>query len=69
MEILGVSVPLVEIAVKPGRNVPVIVETAAMNERLRRMGYDAAKEFNKNIMKWQEMSYSSQMVYFGEDII
>ncbi|MDR2446275.1 MAG: HPr(Ser) kinase/phosphatase [Treponema sp.] len=69
MELLGVSVPKIEIAVKPGRNVPVIVETAAMNERLRRMGYDAAKEFNQNIMKWQEMSYSDQFVYFGEDII
>ncbi|MDR2793357.1 MAG: HPr(Ser) kinase/phosphatase [Treponema sp.] len=69
MELLGVSVPKIEIAVKPGRNVPVIVETAAMNERLRRMGYDAAKEFNQNIMKWQEMSYSDQFVFFGEDII
>jgi HPr kinase/phosphorylase len=69
MELLGVSVPMLEIAVKPGRNVPVILETAAMNERLRRMGYDAAKEFNQNIMKWQEMSSSAQIVYFGEDII
>ncbi|MDR2193288.1 MAG: HPr(Ser) kinase/phosphatase [Treponema sp.] len=69
MELLGVSVPKIEIAVKPGRNIPAIVETAAMNERLRKMGYDAAKEFNQNIMKWQEMSYSDQFVFFGEDII
>jgi HPr kinase/phosphorylase len=68
MELLGVSVPRVEIPVKPGRNVPIIVETAAMNERLKRMGYDAAQEFNQNIMKWQE-SGSASLVYFGEDII
>ncbi|MDR0644120.1 MAG: HPr(Ser) kinase/phosphatase [Treponema sp.] len=67
-EILGVSVTKVEIPVKIGRNVPVIVETAAMNERLRKMGYDAAKEFNQNIMKWQE-SGTAKLVYFGEDII
>jgi HPr kinase/phosphorylase len=68
VELLGVSIPKLEIPVKPGRNVPIIVETAAMNERLKKMGYDAAKEFNQNIMKWQE-SGSANLAYFGEDII
>jgi HPr kinase/phosphorylase len=69
MEILGVNIPKLEIPVKPGRNVPVIVETAAMNERLKSMGYDSGREFSRNIMKWQEMDSSANAVYFGEDII
>jgi HPr kinase/phosphorylase len=69
MEILGVSIPKLEIPVKPGRNIPIIIETAAMNERLKKMGYNAAGEFNKNILKWIE-SDNARAVYFGsEDII
>jgi HPr kinase/phosphorylase len=69
MELLGVSIPKLEIPVKPGRNVPIIVETAAMNERLKKMGYNSAKEFNQNILKWIE-SDAARSVYFGqEDII
>ena len=67
-EFLGVSVPLLEIPVKPGRNVPVIIETAAMNERLKSMGYNAAMEFNKNILKWLE-SDTARSVFFGHDDI
>jgi len=69
MELLGVNVPKLEIPVKPGRNVPIIIETAAMNERLKKMGYNAAREFNQNILKWIE-SETTRSVYFGqEDII
>ena len=69
MELLGVNIPKLEIPVKPGRNIPVIIETAAMNERLKMMGYNSAKEFNQNILKWIE-SDSAKSVYFGnEDII
>ena len=69
MEILGVSIPLLEIPVKPGRNIPIIIQTAAMNERLKKMGYNAAKEFNQNILKWIE-SNTAKAVYFGsKDII
>jgi HPr kinase/phosphorylase len=68
-EILGVNVPRIEIPVKPGRNIPVIIETAAMNERLKNMGYHAAKEFNHNILKWIE-SGAARSVYFGRhDVI
>ncbi|MDR1212136.1 MAG: HPr(Ser) kinase/phosphatase [Spirochaetaceae bacterium] len=68
-EILGVSVPKLEIPVKPGRNIPVIIQTAAMNERLKKMGYNSAREFNQNILKWIE-SDMARSVYFGqEDII
>jgi len=68
MDILGVGVPLLAIPVKPGRNIPIIIETAAMNERLKSMGYNAAKEFNKNILKWIE-SDSARSVFFGHDDI
>ncbi|MCK4541419.1 MAG: HPr kinase/phosphorylase [Spirochaetales bacterium] len=62
-EILGVQVPTVLIPVKPGRNIPVIIETAAMNERLKKMGYYSAKEFNQNILRWLE-SENARNVYF-----
>ncbi|MBQ0167261.1 MAG: HPr kinase/phosphorylase [Treponema sp.] len=66
MELLGVKVPLLEIPVKPGRNVPIIVETAAMNERLKSMGYHSAREFNQNVLKWIE-SGEAQTAYYGSD--
>ena len=43
-EILGVSMPCLTIPVKPGRNLASIVEVAAMNNRQKKMGYNAAKE-------------------------
>lgn len=66
MEILGVRIPKLEIPVKPGRNVPIILETAAMNERLKSMGYFSAKEFNQNVLKWIE-SDSARAPYYGVD--
>ena len=62
-EILGVKVPLLDIPVKPGRNIPIIIETAAMNERLKKMGYYSAKEFNRNVIKWLE-SENAKTLYF-----
>jgi HPr kinase/phosphorylase len=53
-EIIGVKVPYLLVPVKPGRNIPIIIETAAMNERLKKMGYFSAKEFNQSVMKWLE---------------
>ena len=64
MEILGVNITQLEIPVKPGRNIPIIIQTAAMNERLKKMGYNAAKEFNQNILRWIE-SNTARTVYFG----
>ncbi len=66
MELLGVKVPIIEIPVKPGRNLPIIIEAAAMNERLKNMGYNSAKEFNQNVLKWIETG-SAQSVYNGND--
>jgi len=66
MEILEVKVPKLEIPVKPGRNIPIIIETAAMNERLKKMGYHSAREFNQNILRWLE-SESARTMYFSRD--
>jgi len=68
VELLGVSIPKLTIPVKPGRNIPIIIETAAMNERLKTMGYHAAREFNKNILKWIERD-TNRSVFFGYDDI
>ena len=43
-EILGNRVPVMTIPVKPGRNLAIIIEVAAMNNRQKKMGYNAAQE-------------------------
>jgi HPr(Ser) kinase/phosphatase len=43
-EVLGVQIPSLTIPVKPGRNLAIIIEVAAMNNRQKRMGYNAAQE-------------------------
>jgi len=53
-EILGVKIPLITLPVKPGRNIPTIIEAAVLNERLKSRGVYAAKEFNKNLIQWLE---------------
>jgi HPr kinase/phosphorylase len=49
MEILGVRLPMNTIPVTPGRNLAVILEVAAMNNRQRKTGYNAAVEFNEQV--------------------
>ena len=49
MEILGLEVPVVTIPVKPGRNLAVIIEVAAMNHRQKKMGYNGAQELLSNL--------------------
>ena len=49
MKILGIEVPTLTIPVKPGRNLAVIIEVAAMNNRQKKMGYNAASELLKNL--------------------
>ncbi len=43
-DILGLSVPSITIPVKPGRNLAMIIEVAAMNNRQKKLGYNAAHE-------------------------
>ena len=51
VEILGVKIPMNTIPITPGRNLAVILEVAAMNNRQRKMGYNPAKEFTEQIDK------------------
>ena len=50
VDILGIDVPSITIPVRPGRNLAIIIEIAAMNNRQKKMGYNTAKEFNKKLM-------------------
>ena len=54
--ILGIEVPSITIPVSSGRNLSVVIEVAAMNNRQKRMGYNTAKEFNKRLMESMGMS-------------
>lgn len=49
VEILGIKVPVAVVPVKPGRNLSIIVEAAAMNNRQKKMGYNAARELLHNL--------------------
>ncbi len=49
-DIMGIKIPTTVIPVRPGRNLAVILEIAAMNNRQKKMGYDTAKEFNDRLM-------------------
>lgn len=48
-DILGITVPMLTIPVKPGRNLAIIIEVAAMNNRQKKMGYNAAQELMHNL--------------------
>jgi HPr kinase/phosphorylase len=65
LDILGVQVPHLVLPVKPGRNIPILIETAAMNERLKKMGYYSAKEFSRNVMRWLETE-SARAIFLNE---
>lgn len=51
IDILGVSVPYHLLPVKPGRDVVLLLETIALNHRLKDMGYNSAKEFNAKLLE------------------
>lgn len=61
VSLLDVRIPTLLIPVKPGRNLAVIIEVAAMNNRNKKMGYNAALEFSMQVdshidQKYQEMN-------------
>ena len=57
VEILGINIPSITVPVRPGRNLAAILEIAAMNQRLKKMGYNTAEEFNKKL----EEEFASKM--------
>ncbi|MBR4990478.1 MAG: HPr(Ser) kinase/phosphatase [Oscillospiraceae bacterium] len=50
-EILGIKVPMNTIPITPGRNLAMILEVAAMNNRQKKLGYNSALEFTEQINK------------------
>lgn len=58
MEILGVDIPMNTIPITPGRNLAVILEVAAMNNRQRKMGYNPALEFTQQMDRHFEQELS-----------
>ncbi|CEI81221.1 HPr kinase/phosphorylase [Oceanobacillus oncorhynchi subsp. incaldanensis] len=54
MKIMDVHLPKATIPVRPGRNLAVIIEVAAMNFRLKRMGVNTAEEFSDRLTKMIE---------------
>ena len=63
-EFLGIQIPSLTIPVKPGRNLAMVVEVAAMNHRQKRMGYNAAEALNNRIMS--EMRAKTESEHKGE---
>ena len=49
--LLGIDLPHLIIPVRPGRNIPVLIEVAALTQREKRMGINPAQEFNKRLIE------------------
>ena len=47
---MGINIPTITIPVKPGRNLAIILEIAAMNSRQKKMGHNTAKELERNLL-------------------
>ncbi len=52
--ILDQEIPYIIVPVRPGRNIPVIIETAALNHRLKKLGIFSAHEFDRKIQEWMK---------------
>ncbi len=61
MDILGVQIPMNTIPITPGRNLAVILEVAAMNNRQRKMGYNPAKEFSEQMDSYFDAARSGEV--------
>lgn len=60
MNILGVDVPVTTVPVKPGRNLSIIIEAAAMNNRQKKMGYNAARELLHSLGMTDDINPNAQ---------
>ncbi|MDO5014889.1 MAG: HPr(Ser) kinase/phosphatase [Clostridia bacterium] len=68
-EILGNRVPLIEVPVSPGRNLAIIIEVAAINNRQKKMGYNSAKELLSNLgINSDDIDNTRENDYYKRDI-
>ncbi|MBI5207894.1 MAG: HPr kinase/phosphorylase [Candidatus Firestonebacteria bacterium] len=66
--ILGLDVPEVTVPVRPGRNVAIIIEVAVLNLRLKKMGYNTARDFNKNLLElMQKKDKEKDDIFWDKD--
>ncbi|OHD54905.1 MAG: HPr(Ser) kinase/phosphatase [Spirochaetes bacterium GWF1_51_8] len=54
MNILGIDVPMKEIPVSSGRNIPLLIEVAAYREVMRRLGYNSAEELERKVINFMK---------------
>lgn len=52
INLLGVDIPLITLPVKPGRNIPIIIEAAVLNHRLKSRGVYAASDLSRDSNRW-----------------
>ncbi len=50
-EIMGVKVPCLTIPVRPGRNMAILIELATMNNRMKKMGHNAAQNLSDEMLR------------------
>jgi len=50
VDILGVKIPHLRIPIRPGRNIAILIEVAALNHRMKELGVNPAEQFNKRLM-------------------
>lgn len=58
--ILELEVPYIIIPVRPGRNIPVLIETASLNHRMKKLGVFSAIEFDKKLQEWMKSENANQ---------
>ncbi len=51
INILDVCIPSLRVPVTPGRNLAILIEVAALNQRLKNQGHITAKKFNEDLIK------------------
>ena len=64
---MGVKVPLIELPIRPGRNVAIVLEVAARNFRLKQQGYNAAKELDNRLMSRMARGGDDEDDDFGDE--
>ncbi len=60
IDILGVNLPYLVLPVKPGRDVVLLLETIALNHRLKCMGYNSAQEFSDKVLALTTHKHASR---------
>jgi HPr kinase/phosphorylase len=58
----NIELPHLLLPVRPGRIFPIIVETGALNQRLKKMGVFSAREFDQKLQEWMKMESQKRNV-------